>query len=154
MKQDTYRTGHLLVQLGHLVTWFRNQKLMSQDLTSGQAGIIGCLRECADKGSSIGALVGELDRSKASVSQMLKTMEKKELVRRCEDPEDARKTKVFLTERGWGKEKDLKRVAAENEEIILSGMSEGERIEFNRLLKIALANMQQSMQTDQEEDLL
>lgn len=154
MRKETYRTGQSLVQLGHLVTWFRNQKLQSQGLTSGQAGIIGCLREKTDAGISIGELVRELHRSKASVSQMLKTMEKKDLVRRCEDPDDARKTKVFLTEQGWGKEDDLRRVAAENEEIILKGMSEKEQREFNRLLRIASANMNQSMQVEHKKRLL
>lgn len=148
MKKENYKTGQLLVQLGHLVTWFRNQKLQSHGLTSGQAGILGCLRLHADAGATAGELVKELSRSKATVSEMLKAMEKKELIRRSEDPKDGRKSRIFLSEQGWSKGEELKKVAAENEQIILKGMSERDRKEFNRLLKIALANMSRSMQMD------
>lgn len=148
MENAKYKTGHLLVQLGHMVTWYRNQKLINRGLTSGQAGIIGYLQKYADTGVPVGKLVGKLNRSKATVSEMLKTMEKKDLIRRSEDPNDARKTRVFLTEQGWSKEDDLRKVAAENEEIILKGMSETEQREFNRLLEMALENMNRSMQME------
>lgn len=148
MKKARYKTGQLLVQLGHLVTCFRNQKLQSQELTSGQAGILGCLRRHTGEGVTAGELVREMGRSKATLSEMLKAMEKKNLIRRCEDPEDGRKIRIYLTEQGWSKEEKLRKVAEENEQIILRGMSETERREFDRLLKIALANMNQSKQMD------
>lgn len=150
MINTRYKNGQLLVQLGHMVTWFRNQRLVSRGLTSGQAGIIGCLRKCADTGGTAGEVVEKLNRSKATVSEMLKIMEKKGLIKRCKDPEDTRKTRVFLTEQGWGKEEDLRRVAEENEAIILEGMSEEEKREFNRLLEIALENMKRAVQMERE----
>lgn len=150
MKDTKYKTGQLLVQLGHMVTWFRNQKLVNRGLTSGQAGVIGCLRKCADTGVTVGEVVEKLNRSKATVSEMLKIMEKKDLIQRFADPADARKIRIFLTEQGWGKEDDLRKVAEENEEIILAGMSEKEQKEFNRLLKIALNNMKRAVKMERE----
>lgn len=143
MKVAEYKTGQMLVQLGNLVTWFRNQKLQRQNLTSGQAGIIGCLRKQNDLGITTGKLAKELNCSKPTVSEMLNTLERKSLIRRCEDENDCRKNQIFLTTQGKEKETYLREVSLENEQILLRGMSAAEQKEFNRLLQIALENMKE-----------
>lgn len=141
MRRMEYKTGQLLIQLGNMVTWFRNQKLQSKNLTSEQAGIIGFLEKKEDQGITICELAKEMSRSKAAVSEILKKMEQKSLIRRCEDLSDGRKKYVFLTEQGRNMEKDLMKASRESERIVLQGMSEAEQEEFCRLLEIAYKNM-------------
>lgn len=141
MKKAEYKTGQLLVQLGNMVTWFRNQSLQCYNLTSEQAGIISYLQQSGNEGITTGELAKQLHHSKATVSGMLKKMERKSLVRRYEDPKDSRKKHVFLTEQGLAKVVHLNQVSAENEQIILWGLSGYEQSELNRLLELALKNM-------------
>ncbi len=141
MRWTKYRTGQLLVQLGNAVTSFRNHRLMIYNLTSSQAGIIGCLKKNKDQGLTTGELAREMNCANATISQILKTMRKKDLVVCCDDQEDDRKNRIFLTQRGRAQEKYLNKVIVESEEVVLRGMSEKEREQLNTLLLIALNNI-------------
>ena len=48
---------------------------------------------------------------------------------------------MTLTERGIALEESLQGIAVKTEGILLQGMNEAERAEFDRLLNIALENM-------------
>lgn len=141
MRQTKYKTGQLLVQLGNAVTHFRNQRLQLYNLTSSQAGVIGCLKKNKEQGITAGELAGEMNCAKATISQILKTMRKKDLVVCCDDQKDERKSRIFLTQRGRAQEKYLNRVIVESEEVVLRGMSEKEQEQLNTLLRIALNNI-------------
>ena len=153
-KTAKYKTGQLLVNLGNKVTWFRNQKLQIQNLTSEQAGIISFLQQQGNLGITEGKLATEMNHSKATVSETLKKMEKKSLIKRCEDPDDGRKKYIFLTEQGQIKIEYLLKVSTATEKIILQGMSEYEQKELNRLLEIAVKNMNYFRKNNYDMDLL
>lgn len=140
-KRAEYKTGQMLVQAGNKVTWFRNQKLKHYNLTSEQAGVITCMKQSGKEGITTGELVRQLNHTKSTVSEILKKMEAKKLVKRYEDPDDGRKRRVVLTEQGLEDMSMLNRVSSECEQIVLKGMSDDEKKEFNRLLAVALENM-------------
>ena len=56
------------------------------------------------------------------------------------DENDARKIIITPTEEGLALEEYLKQNAADTEEVLLCGMTDSEKEEFYRLLKIALDN--------------
>lgn len=141
MKKSEHKTGYLLIQLGNAVTWIRNQKLQDKGLTSSQAGIIGYILKHGNQGITPGDVAEGLNLSKATVSEMLKTLEKKALIERYGDIADGRRRKIFLTEQGSSWKEYLSNVATESEEVLLQGMTAEEQTEFNRLLCIALSNV-------------
>ena len=71
---------------------------------------------------------------------LLKRLENKSLITRKTDAKDARKIIITPTQEGLALEDYLKETAAQTEEILLRGMTQAERDEFYRLLKIALQN--------------
>lgn len=141
MKKIKYKTGRLLVQLGNGVAWFRNYKLQDMDLTSSQSEVIRYILKHRDMALTAGDLMAKLNLSQSTVAGILKRLEKKELLQRQTDKTDARKSRLILTDAGLEVENRLKQVGAQTEEILLKGMTEQEQAEFNRLLKLALENM-------------
>lgn len=141
MDTAEYKTGHLLVQLGNAVTWFRNQKMHAVGLTSSQSGAIGHIQKYGKEGMMAGDLMIQMNLSKPTVSGIVKLLEKKGLIIRRADKSDERRRIIVLTEKGRKLEGSLEHVAIQTEETLLRGMTEKERAEFNRLLKIALNNM-------------
>lgn len=139
--EQANKTGQLLVQLGNMVTWFRNLKLQDRGLTSSQAGALGYIQKHGNDGITVGNLARGLNLSNATVSEMLKIMEKKSLVIRCGDKADGRKSMVLLTNQGLAYEEYLKFVVSESENVLLRGMTKEEQSELNRLLCLALSNM-------------
>ena len=142
MRTPKYRTGRLLVQLGNGVSWFRNQKMQGMGLTSSQSEVIRYMLKHRDKRLTAGDLMAQLGLSQSTVAGILKRLEKKSLLVRQADETDARRSVILLTEEGLAMEKDLLRVAAQTEEILLKGMTEEEQAQFNHLLQTALDNMQ------------
>lgn len=153
MKKSERKTGYLLIQLGNAVTWIRNQKLQDKGLTSSQAGIIGFILKHGNQGITPGDVAEGLNLSKATVSEMLKILEKKSFIERYGDATDGRRSKILLTEQGLAWKEYLNNVAAESEKVLLQGMTEEEKTEFNRLLAIALSNINTLKGPDLKGDL-
>ena len=76
-----------------------------------------------------------------TVAGILKRLNGKGLIERRTDEHDARRDFVTLTERGIALAESLQGIAVKTEGILLQGMNEAERAEFDRLLNIALENM-------------
>ena len=84
--------------------------------------------------------MAQLSLSPSTMAGILKRLEKKSLIARKTDQNDARKILITLTEEGAALEDYLKETAAQTEAILLQGMTKAEQDEFYRLLNMALQN--------------
>ena len=83
----------------------------------------------------------QLGLSQSTVAGILKRLEKKSLLIRQADEQDARKSRILLTAEGLALEETLKVIAAQTEDILLQGMTDDEQAQLNRLLQVALDNI-------------
>lgn len=86
-------------------------------------------------------LVKEGHLSAPSVSVALTKMEQSGLVRRSIDPDDCRKVRVFLTDKGREHDVFIKKLCHEADEIMLRGFSAEEEDQLNGYLRRILENM-------------
>ena len=106
-----------------------------------QFKIIDFLEENKDKDIYQKDLEKNLNVSKAAISGVIKTMEKKGIVEKIPVLNDARKNKIILSEKSMQfyqeKIKDMKLVSEE----LVSGISEAELQEFKRILSKMKENL-------------
>ncbi len=99
-----------------------------------QIKIITILEENKEKDIYQKDLEKELNVSKAAISGVIKTMEKKGIVERIHSSTDARKNKIVLSQQSLAfYQERLKEIKVLNEELI-SGISETELEQFKRIL--------------------
>ena len=135
-----FKTASMIVRLGNVVAWLRNQRMQKRDITSTQSDVIRYILKHRQEPVSAGDLMREFSLSPSTMAGILKRLEHKALIARRTDEQDARKILIAPTEEGLALEDYLKETAVQTEEILLRGMSEAEQAEFYRLLQIALRN--------------
>lgn len=117
-----------------------NQKLVALDLTAAQGKIIGYLTHakqplCArDVEQAFGL-------SHPTVSGLLSRMESKGFVELRPDPEDKRVKRIFLLEKGMSCSRQIVQSIRENEERMMQGFSETEKVQFRAMLERAISNL-------------
>ena len=140
MASNEFKTASMVVRLGNVVAWLRNQRMQQRDITSSQSDVIRYILKHREQPVSAGDLMKQLGLSPSTMAGLLKRLENKSLIIRKTDQNDARKIIIMPTEEGLALEDYLKETAAQTEEILLRGMTQAEQDEFYRLLKIALQN--------------
>ena len=140
MDSNQFKTASMVVRLGNVVAWLRNQRMQQRDITSSQSDVIRYILKHREQPVSAGDLMKQLSLSPSTMAGLLKRLENKSLIIRKTDQNDARKIIIMPTEEGLALEDYLKETAAQTEEILLRGMTQAEQDEFYRLLKIALQN--------------
>jgi len=140
MIQSTqFKTASLIVKLGNAVTYYRNIKMESLDLTSVQSdAFIATLR---NPGITARELKEYLQLSQSTVAGIIARLENKGLIKKTVDQGDARKAILMPTEQGVLLEEPLKEIALGTQQFLVEGMCEEEQAELSRLLQIALDNM-------------
>lgn len=129
-------------KLGNALVKYRNESLKDQDLTSVQAEVISFILKNKDKDEiNLLDVQRHLALTHPTVIGIAKRLEEKSFIKREQSKTDARYTSLKLTKKGLEFRNVLSKKAAENEELLLQGMKDDERKEFNRLLGIALKNM-------------
>ena len=88
-----------------------------------------------------GELAERLGVEPPTVTKMIRRLESCGLVKRRQDPQDARSFRVYLTEEGRSLEGPVARCWERVEERTFAGMSVGERRNFHRLLAKVRANL-------------
>ncbi len=137
-----YITVRKILQLSNSVINYRNQRMQEKDLTSTQNDAIRYILKNPDNKQITAAdIMGHLELSQSTVAGILSRLEAKELIMRQPHTTDARKSIIIPTEKGLILEEYLKRTAAQTEQMLLQNMTVAEQAEFNRLLQIALDNM-------------
>jgi len=82
-----------------------------------------------------GKLAKHLGLSTGAMTNRLDNMERRELIRRLDDPDDRRGVIVELTEEGKLLLDKAVEAQAEKESIVASALDEGERLQLNELLR-------------------
>lgn len=109
------------------------QKLDSTILIKGESFLLSHLCEC--KISTPGALADALDVSPARIAAILRSLEKKNLVRRGIDFKDKRRVIVKLTEKGAQFAENLKTEIDKQATALFESLGESDASEFIRLMK-------------------
>lgn len=134
-----FKTASQIVKLGNAVTYYRNVKMESIELTSVQSdAFIATLR---NPGITASELKEELQLSQSTVAGIISRLESKSLIQKTVDEDDARRSILVPTKQGMLLEEPLKEIALDTQQFLVEGMSKEEQEEFSRLLQIALDNM-------------
>lgn len=134
-----FKTASLLVKLGNAVTYFRNKKMESIDLTSVQSdAFIDIIR---NPGITASQMKDHIQLSQSTVAGLIARLESKHLISKTVDDRDARKVFLNPTQQGLLLEETLKEIAFETQQVLVNGMNQSEQAEFARLLEIALNNL-------------
>ena len=106
-----------------------------------QFRIITFLEENKEKDISQKDLELNLNISKAAISEVLKTMEKKGIVKRIQFLNDARKNKIVLSDKSMKfYQQMINDIQILNEELIY-GISKKQLLEFKKVIKIMQKNL-------------
>jgi DNA-binding MarR family transcriptional regulator len=131
--------GFLVNQLGKKLTASFNERLAEYGLTTTQWGVLACL--WGEDGLVQRELSQRSGIDPATLTEMLKRMEARGLVRRARDPDNNRLQRVYLTERDTTLHDTLTADAAAVNRLATAGFSEAERAELLRLLQRALSSI-------------
>ena len=71
----------------------------------------------------------------STVTNMVKTLEKKGFVYRKKDPNDGRVSRVYLTEKGLAVREPIKQIWRKQQEKLLKGLTEENRVLLNEFLQ-------------------
>ena len=108
-----------------------HQTISGMGLGKGQPPVLKYLTE------HDGCVQSEIARGEkktaATTTVMLQTMEKNGLIERRSDPDDMRRIKVYITDKGREADRSAKEALEKMEEEIFSVLSDEERREFFRL---------------------
>jgi DNA-binding MarR family transcriptional regulator len=130
--------GFLVNQLGKKLAAEFNERLAEYGLTTTQWGVLACL--WAEDGLSQRELSQRSGIDPATLTEMLKRMEGRGLVRRARDPHNNRLQRVYLADRdSTPRDTIIGHAAAVNRQAT-ADFSEAERTQLLRLLRRALAN--------------
>jgi DNA-binding MarR family transcriptional regulator len=139
MMQDTLSFALIKLSKAHRV---RAEALLSQfDLHVGQEQIL--FRLWHKEGLPQAVLADQLCVEPPTVTKMLQRMERKGWIERRGDPDDARLSRVYLTETGKALQADVTQVWARLETDMTASLSDAERALLKRLfeqLQNALSN--------------
>ena len=86
-----------------------------------------------------------LEVTPATITNMVKRMEKAGFVQRKGDPADERVKRVWLTKQGEAKVNDLQNVVSRLETISFGNLSEQEQAQFAELMEKILSNMEEEL---------
>jgi len=137
----------LQVHYGHLIRmlhWCTDQTmtaaLESMELTAAQGHIMGYLTHCKEPPCPRD-VEEAFQLSHPTVSGILSRLEQKGFVRLLSDPEDKRRKRIHILEKGRQCHEVMHRLIRENEERLVSDFTQQEREQFRQLLQRAIANM-------------
>jgi DNA-binding MarR family transcriptional regulator len=102
------------------------------NVTSEQWGVLKCLWR--EEGLSQSDIAEKVNKDKASVTRILDIMQKNKLIKRCDDEQDRRSYRIFLTEAGKSLESKLKPVAQATNRRIYRNLDKHELQELQRIM--------------------
>lgn len=102
-------------------------------LSRDEAAVIVCLSY--DTGPSAQDIVKYTGRPKNTISRAVRNLEAKRAVRREDDAQDARASRLFLSQRGHSLFAQIRSYFVERDRRMLGALEEQEQREFDRLLR-------------------
>lgn len=140
-----------LTQAARSMRTVTTRSLTASGLYAGQDGVILALS--ASDGLPAGSLAQKLGVKAPTMTRTIGRMEAQGFVERRPDAEDARLTKVYLTETGRNSVSQIESSAASCDELATRGFSEKDIRSLVRLLKTIESNLQAGDDEDDEDEL-
>ena len=84
----------------------------------------------------------ELNLRRATVSEVLTTMEKKKIIKRVHNPNDARSKQIILQEKNLEKQQEIKNKLIDLENILIKDISKEELLTFSLVLQKMKKNIE------------
>lgn len=140
-----------LTQAARSMRTVMTRSLTASGLYAGQDGVILALS--ANDGLPAGSLAQKLGVKAPTMTRTIGRMEAQGFVERRPDAEDARLTKVYLTETGRNSVSQIESSAASCDELATRGFSEKDIRSLVRLLKTIESNLQAGDDEDDEDEL-
>lgn len=139
-----------LTQAARSMRTVLTRNLTASGLYAGQDGVILAL--AASDGLPAGTLAQKLGVKAPTMTRTIGRMEAQGFVERRPDAEDARLTKVYLTETGRNSVGEIESSAAACDELATRGFSEKDVRSLVRLLKAIEGNLQAAEPDDEDEE--
>ncbi|MBB3611065.1 MarR family winged helix-turn-helix transcriptional regulator [Rhizobium sp. BK602] len=139
-----------LTQAARSMRTVLTRNLTASGLYAGQDGVILAL--AASDGLPAGTLAQKLGVKAPTMTRTIGRMEAQGFVERRPDAEDARLTKVYLTETGRNSVGEIESSAAACDELATRGFSEKDVRSLVRLLKAIEGNLQAGEPDDEDEE--
>lgn len=131
--------GYLLADNSRLARWTFDQRVRTAGVTGPQARLLLMLNRTP--GANQGSYAEQLEVEPITLCRMVDRLEDAELVERRRDPSDRRAWQLHLTPKS---QKIVERLQQEVDVMLatmLEGVSEAERVDFVRILKIVGSNL-------------
>ncbi len=87
-----------------------------------------------------------------TVTETLKTLEKKDLIRRIPDENDGRKKKIIITEKTLSMDDGVKWQVEKSEEVLLQDITEAEQQQFMKIAEKMLKNLESYNKKEDRKD--
>ncbi|WP_320197070.1 MarR family winged helix-turn-helix transcriptional regulator [Agrobacterium rosae] len=117
--------------------------LLQHGLSSSAFDVLATLRRAGEPYRlSPGELLAMTMVSSGTMTNRIDQLEKAGLVERINNPEDRRSVLIALTDKGFAVVDEAVTAHVENQHRLMAAMSEDDRREFNRLLKVFLADLE------------
>lgn len=87
-----------------------------------------------------------------TVTETLKTLEKKDLIRRIPDENDGRKKKIIMTEKTLSMDDGVKWQVEKSEEVLLQDITEAEQQQFMKIAEKMLKNLESYNKKEDRKD--
>jgi len=140
-----------LTQAARSMRTVMTRNLTASGLYAGQDGVILAL--AASDGLPAGSLAQKLGVKAPTMTRTIGRMEAQGFVERRPDAEDARLTKVYLTETGRNSVSEIESSAASCDELATRGFSEKDIRSLVRLLKAIENNLQAGEDEEDDEEI-
>ena len=130
---------HILLMLGfHRSNREIARRIKWEGLMPGQPKILEYL--WFHDGASQKDISRECIIDKSTVTSLLKRMEKLDLIRKETRPDDQRGINIYLTDKGWEKAKEIRKVIYATDDAMWQGIPEEEKQQFMRTFHKIIAN--------------
>ena len=130
---------HILLMLGfHRSNREIARRIKREGLMPGQPKILEYL--WFHDGASQKDISRECIIDKSTVTSLLKRMEKLDLIRKETRPDDQRGINIYLTDKGWEKAKEIRKVIYATDDAMWQGIPEEEKQQFMRTFRKIIAN--------------
>ena len=130
---------HILLMLGfHRSNREIGRRIKREGLMPGQPKILEYL--WFHDGASQKDISRECIIDKSTVTSLLKRMEKLDLIRKETRPDDQRGINIYLTDKGWEKAKEIRKVIYATDDAMWQGIPEEEKQQFMRTFHKIIAN--------------
>ncbi len=148
--KEEYRIGYEIRMIHNMIAAHanHNRNKMSPELTQMQAWVIGYLYCRRDGDTYQKDIEEEFNISRATATNLLQLMEKKELVVRASVEHDKRLKKIYLTDKSIGYHEYVLEDIKMMEKLLVEGMSEEEIRQLKRLLLIMHGNVERKLQDE------